>query len=79
MGEIDDPLGLTKKKAYSAQLSDKAEEFTYTLDYNFNNVAYEFEKNVMLTDPLDYRLEVVESSSTGPNGEKWTTRVVSQR
>ncbi|ATF56105.1 LPXTG-anchored isopeptide-forming adhesin PadA [Streptococcus oralis] len=78
LGEIDDPLGLTKKKAYSAQLSDKAEEFTYTLDYNFNNVAYEFEKNVMLTDPLDYRLEVVESSATGPNGEKWTTRVVSQ-
>ena len=38
LGEIDDPLGLTKKKAYSAQLSDKAEEFTYTLDYNFNNV-----------------------------------------
>ncbi|ORO74108.1 cell surface protein, partial [Streptococcus oralis subsp. oralis] len=71
LGEIDDPLGLTKKKAYSAQLSDKAEEFTYTLDYNFNNVAYEFEKNVMLTDPLDYRLEVVESSATGPNGEKW--------
>ncbi|XQN76740.1 LPXTG-anchored isopeptide-forming adhesin PadA [Streptococcus oralis] len=78
LGEIDDPLGLTKKKAYSAQLSDKAEEFTYTLDYNFNNVAYEFEKNVMLTDPLDYRLEVVESSATGPNGEKWATRVVSQ-
>ena len=78
LGEIDDPLGLTKKKAYSAQLSDKAEEFTYTLDYNFNNVAYEFEKNVMLTDPLDYRLEVVESSATGPNGEKWTTRVVKQ-
>ena len=78
LGEIDDPLGLTKKKAYSAQLSDKAEEFTYTLDYNFNNVPYEFEKNVMLTDPIDYRLEVVESSATGPNGEKWTTRVVSQ-
>ena len=78
LGEIDDPLGLTKKKAYSAQLSDKVEEFTYTLDYNFNNVAYEFEKNVMLTDPLDYRLEVVESSATGPNGEKWATRVVSQ-
>ena len=78
LGEIDDPLGLTKKKAYSAQLSDKAEEFTYTLDYNFNNVAYEFEKNVMLTDPLDYRLEVVESSATGPNGEKWATRVVKQ-
>ena len=78
LGEIDDPLGLTKKKAYSAQLSDKAEEFTYTLDYNFNNVAYEFEKNVMLTDPLDYRLEVVESSATGPNGEEWATRVVKQ-
>jgi len=78
LGEIDDPLGLTKKKAYSAQLSDKAEEFTYTLDYNFNNVAYEFEKNVMLTDPLDYRLEVVGHHASGPEGTI-LTRVVKQK
>ncbi len=31
--------GLTKKPSYStAQLSKKDEEFTYTVDYNFNNV-----------------------------------------
>ena len=74
-GTIEDPLQLTKKPAYAANLSDKAEEFTYTVNYNFNNVPYEFKKNVMLTDPLDYRLEVVRSSATGPNGPL-TTRVV---
>ena len=74
-GTIEDPLQLTKKPAYAANLSDKAEEFTYTVNYNFNNVPYEFKKNVMLTDPLDYRLEVVRSSATGPNGSL-TTRVV---
>ena len=77
-GTIEDPLQLSKKPSYAANLSAKDETFTYTVDYNFNNVPYEFKKNVMLTDPLDYRLEVVESSATGPNGEKWATRVVSQ-
>ncbi|WP_247942460.1 isopeptide-forming domain-containing fimbrial protein, partial [Streptococcus mitis] len=77
LGEIEDPLALTKKKAYSAQLSDKAEEFTYTLDYNFNNVPNEFKQNVMLTDPLDYRLEVVGHHASGPNGTIMT-RVVKQ-
>ena len=74
-GTIEDPLQLTKKPAYAANLSDKAEEFTYTVNYNFNNVPYEFKKNVMLTDPLDYRLEVVRSSATGPDGPL-KTRVV---
>ena len=74
-GTIEDPLQLTKKPAYAANLSDKAEEFTYTVNYNFNNVPYEFKKNVMLTDPLDYRLEVVRSSATGPDGPL-RTRVV---
>ena len=53
-------------------------EFTYTVNYNFNNVPYEFEKNVMLTDPIDYRLEVVSHSATGPEGQAWKTRVVEQ-
>ncbi|WP_269789335.1 isopeptide-forming domain-containing fimbrial protein, partial [Streptococcus mitis] len=77
-GTIEDPLQLSKKPSYAANLSAKDETFTYTVDYNFNNVPYEFKKNVMLTDPIDHRLEVVESSATGPNGEKWATRVVSQ-
>ena len=79
IGVIPDPLELTKKPSYSAQLSKKDEEFTYTVDYNFNNVPYEFEKNVMLTDPLDYRLEVVSHSAQGPDGQSWPTRVVTQK
>ena len=78
IGVIPDPLELTKKPSYSAQLSSKGEEFTYTVNYNFNNVPYEFEKNVMLTDPIDYRLEVVSHSATGPEGQTWKTRVVEQ-
>ena len=78
IGVIPDPLELTKKPSYSAQLSSKGEEFTYTVNYNFNNVPYEFEKNVMLTDPIDYRLEVVSHSATGPEGQAWKTRVVEQ-
>jgi len=79
IGVIKDPLELTKKPSYSAQLSKKDEEFTYTVDYNFNNVPYEFEKNVMLTDPIDYRLEVVSHSAQGPDGQSWPTRVVTQK
>ena len=79
IGVISDPLELTKKPSYSAQLSKKDEEFTYTVDYNFNNVPYEFEKNVMLTDPIDYRLEVVSHSAQGPDGQSWPTRVVTQK
>ena len=79
IGVIKDPLELTKKPSYSAQLSKKDEEFTYTVDYNFNNVPYEFEKNVMLTDPIDYRLEVVSHSAQGPDGQSWPTRVVTQQ
>jgi len=79
IGVIPDPLELTKKPSYSAQLSKKDEEFTYTVDYNFNNVPYEFEKNVMLTDPIDYRLEVVSHSAQGPDGQSWPTRVVTQK
>lgn len=79
IGVIPDPLELTKKPSYSAQLSKKDEEFTYTVDYNFNNVPYEFEKNVMLTDPIDYRLEVVSHSAQGPDGQSWPTRVVTQQ
>ena len=79
IGVIPDPLELTKKPSYSAQLSKKDEEFTYTVDYNFNNVPYEFEKNVMLTDPIDYRLEVVTHSAQGPDGQSWPTRVVTQK
>ena len=79
IGVISDPLELTKKPSYSAQLSKKDEEFTYTVDYNFNNVPYEFEKNVMLTDPIDYRLEVVSHSAQGPDGQSWPTRVVTQQ
>ncbi|MDE8688260.1 hypothetical protein, partial [Streptococcus gordonii] len=39
IGVISDPLELTNKPSYSAQLSKKDEEFTYTVDYNFNNVT----------------------------------------
>ena len=76
-GTIEDPLQLTKKPAYAANLSAKDETFTYTVDYNFNNVPYEFKKNVMLTDPLDYRLEVVGHHASGPQGQI-LTRVVKQ-
>ena len=76
-GTIEDPLHLTKKPAYAANLSAKDETFTYTVDYNFNNAPYEFKKNVMLTDPLDYRLEVVGHHASGPQGQI-LTRVVKQ-
>ena len=76
-GTIEDPLQLTKKPSYAANLSAKDETFTYTVDYNFNNVPYEFKKNVMLTDPLDYRLEVVGHHASGPQGQI-LTRVVKQ-
>ena len=76
-GTIEDPLQLTKKSAYAANLSAKDETFTYTVDYNFNNAPYEFKQNVMLTDPLDYRLEVVGHHASGPQGQI-LTRVVKQ-
>ena len=76
-GTIEDPLQLTKKPSYAANLSAKDETFTYTVDYNFNNAPYEFKKNVMLTDPLDYRLEVVGHHASGPQGQI-LTRVVKQ-
>ena len=77
-GTIEDPLQLTKKPAYATNLSAKDETFTYTVDYNFNNVPYEFKQNVMLTDPLDYRLEVVGHHASGPEGTI-LTRVVKQK
>ncbi|UTX65960.1 cell surface protein [Streptococcus oralis] len=77
-GTIEDPLQLTKKPAYAANLSAKDETFTYTVDYNFNNAPYEFKQNVMLTDPLDYRLEVVGHHASGPEGTI-LTRVVKQK
>ena len=77
-GTIEDPLQLTKKPSYAANLSAKDETFTYTVDYNFNNAPYEFKKNVMLTDPLDYRLEVVGHHASGPEGTI-LTRVVKQK
>ena len=77
-GTIEDPLQLTKKPSYAANLSAKDETFTYTVDYNFNNVPYEFKQNVMLTDPLDYRLEVVGHHASGPEGTI-LTRVVKQK
>ena len=76
-GTIEDPLQLTKKPSYAANLSAKDETFTYTVDYNFNNAPYEFKQNVMLTDPLDYRLEVVGHHASGPQGQI-LTRVVKQ-
>ena len=76
-GTIEDPLQLSKKPSYAANLSAKDETFTYTVDYNFNNVPYEFKKNVMLTDPIDHRLEVVGHSATGPEGPI-VTRLVKQ-
>ncbi|QQB99800.1 isopeptide-forming domain-containing fimbrial protein [Streptococcus oralis] len=77
-GTIEDPLQLTKNPSYAANLSAKDETFTYTVDYNFNNAPYEFKKNVMLTDPLDYRLEVVGHHASGPEGTI-LTRVVKQK
>ena len=77
-GTIEDPLQLTKKPSYAANLSAKDETYTYTVDYNFNNAPYEFKKNVMLTDPLDYRLEVVGHHASGPEGTI-LTRVVKQK
>ena len=76
-GTIEDPLQLTKNPSYAANLSAKDETFTYTVDYNFNNAPYEFKQNVMLTDPLDYRLEVVGHHASGPQGQI-LTRVVKQ-
>ncbi|MGT2675158.1 isopeptide-forming domain-containing fimbrial protein, partial [Streptococcus rupicaprae] len=58
-GVMDDPLKLSKKKSYGADLTESGETFTYTILYRYNNSPYEWEENAMLVDPLDYRLEVV--------------------
>ncbi|WP_303972436.1 isopeptide-forming domain-containing fimbrial protein [Streptococcus merionis] len=58
-GQVEDPLALSKKPAYAANLTTAEEGFTYTVNYRFNNSPYEWKENAMLVDPLDYRLEVV--------------------
>ncbi|MGT2937437.1 isopeptide-forming domain-containing fimbrial protein, partial [Streptococcus caprae] len=60
-GTIDDPLKLSKKPAYGANLTAADETFTYTVNYRFNNSPYEWKENAMLVDPLDYRFEVVDA------------------
>ncbi|MGT2950100.1 isopeptide-forming domain-containing fimbrial protein [Streptococcus cuniculi] len=76
LGTIEDPLKLSKKPSYSALLDAASENFTYTVNYSYNNVPYEFKENVMLVDPLDYRLEVVNAVASDSTGQTYTTRTV---
>ncbi|MGT2715329.1 isopeptide-forming domain-containing fimbrial protein [Streptococcus respiraculi] len=76
LGTIEDPLKLSKKPSYSALLDAASENFTYTVNYSYNNVPYEFKDNVMLVDPLDYRLEVVNAVASDLTGQKYETRIV---
>ena len=60
---INDPI-LDGKKAYGAVLDDVREEFDYTVDYRMNHIPLNFEKNAMLIDPIDYRLDVIDAYVT---------------
>lgn len=61
-GNVFDPSGSSKKASYGAVLDAADEEFTYTVDYNFNNSPYEWTDNAMLVDPLDHRLEYISAT-----------------
>ena len=61
--DIDDPV-LEGKKSYGAVLDDVREEFDYTVDYRMNHIPLNFEKNAMLIDPIDYRLDVIDAYVT---------------
>jgi len=61
--DIEDPI-LTGKKSYGAVLDDVREEFDYTVDYRMNHIPLNFEKNAMLIDPIDYRLNVIDAYVT---------------
>ncbi|MCQ9212445.1 MULTISPECIES: isopeptide-forming domain-containing fimbrial protein [unclassified Streptococcus] len=76
LGSVEDPLKLSKKPSYSALLDAASETFTYTVNYSYNNVPYEFKNNVMLVDPLDYRLEVVDVVASDSSGQTYNTRTV---
>lgn len=66
--DINDPV-LEGKKSYGAVLDDVREEFDYTVDYRMNHIPLNFEKNAMLIDPIDYRLDVIDAyvTETGSN------------
>ncbi|MGT2963574.1 isopeptide-forming domain-containing fimbrial protein, partial [Streptococcus sp. S784/96/1] len=74
-GSIEDPLALSKKPAYAANLTESGEGFTYTVNYRFHNSPYEWKKNAMLVDPLDYRLEVVSAKVEDTSGLGLTYKV----
>ena len=61
--DINDPV-LEGKKSYGAVLDDVREEFDYTVDYRMNHIPLNFEKNAMLIDPIDYRLDVIDAYVT---------------
>ncbi|MGX7111885.1 cell surface protein, partial [Gemella cuniculi] len=71
-GSIKDPI-LTKRDSYAANLDNVQEEFSYKVDYRMNNIPLNMEKNAMLVDPVNYRLEVLDAYVTDTlTGEKLT-------
>ncbi|MGX7112455.1 hypothetical protein ACWOBT_06465, partial [Gemella cuniculi] len=71
-GEIQDPI-LPKRQSYAANLGEVQEEFSYKVDYRMNNIPLNMEKNAMLVDPINYRLEVLDAYVTDTlTGEKLT-------
>ncbi|WP_162012053.1 isopeptide-forming domain-containing fimbrial protein, partial [Streptococcus sp. S784/96/1] len=58
------------RPTYAATLSDQGEAFTYTVRYNMYNIPLEMDKNVMLVDKLDYRIDYQDAYVTDADGNK---------
>ena len=69
----EDPLlkaaGISRQ-TYAATLSDQSEIFTYSIRYNMYNAPLEMDRNVMLVDTLDYRINYQDAYVTDDMGNK---------
>ncbi|HEL1630612.1 TPA: isopeptide-forming domain-containing fimbrial protein, partial [Streptococcus suis] len=69
----EDPLlkaaGISRQ-TYAATLSDQSELFTYSIRYNMYNAPLEMDRNVMLVDTLDYRINYQDAYVTDDMGNK---------
>ena len=69
LGTVDDPI-IKNKQSYAANLTTDNESFTYKILYRMNNAPLEFNKNAMLVDRLDYRVEYKNAYVTDVNGDR---------
>ncbi|HEL1567887.1 TPA: isopeptide-forming domain-containing fimbrial protein [Streptococcus suis] len=69
----EDPLlkaaGISRQ-TYAATLSGQSELFTYSIRYNMYNAPLEMDRNVMLVDTLDYRINYQDAYVTDDMGNK---------